>query len=139
MHESNPQWAKDRAAGAVFEASRMVSHKEFRDKMEEFGADSEVLAWMDQGGCKVCLSKEKVRELGKEGLQPLGLNKRNGGRAREHGEDLRTVVMEVLLKGSYEVVTEEGVDNVIPMNLAPKPGKDPPRIPPGGSFRTRWR
>ena len=35
--------------------------------------------------------------------------------------DFSTQPPEVLLKGSYECVLREGVDNILPMNLAPKP------------------
>jgi hypothetical protein len=62
--------------------------------------------------------------LGAAGEQAVGIDKPNGVRAREHEVDLRFVIMEALLKGSYEVVADRsGVDNVIPANLAPKPSR----------------
>ena len=67
-----------------------------------------------------------MREQTEEGLQPLGICKRNVQTARDNIGDLRLVVLEVLLKGSYECVNREGVDNIIPMNLVEKAGKEPP-------------
>jgi hypothetical protein len=123
-HEANPQWAKDNAAQQVFRAGSIM---DYRDKMAEFGADSQVLQWMDQGGFDVRLSERLVRELGAEGKRAVGIDKQNGMRAREHEQDLQTVILEALLKGSYEVVADRsGVDNVLPANLAPKPSKEPP-------------
>ena len=46
--------------------------------------------------------------------------------ALENAEGLGVVVLEVLLKGAYEAVLEEDVDNVLPLNLAPKLSKVPP-------------
>jgi hypothetical protein len=40
----------------------------------------------------------------------LGICKKNGQTARDNIGDLRLVVLEVLLKGSYECVPREGVD-----------------------------
>jgi hypothetical protein len=121
--ESNPPWAKLRAEEQVFRVGSMMEHL---DRFAEFGADAEVLQWMQQGGYAVKLSEGLVDELAAEGQQAVGIERPNGKRAQEHAEDLRTVVMEVLLKGAYECVERSGVDNVLPMNLAPKPTKEPP-------------
>ena len=121
--EANPPWAKEKAASQVFRVGSLMEHPEV---MEAFGADAEVMSWMHQGGYEVKLSEQLLAELAAEGKQAVGIEKPNGKRAQENAEDLRTVVMEVLMKGAYEVVEREGVDNVLPMNLAPKPGKEPP-------------
>ena len=105
---------------------RVGSMMEHLDRFAEFGADAEVLQWMQQGGYAVKLSEGLVDEFAAEGQQAVGIERPNGKRAQEHAEDLRTVVMEVLLKGAYECVERSGVDNVLPMNLAPKPTKEPP-------------
>ena len=121
---NNPEWAKKRAVEQVFKAGSILEH---RDAMAEFGADSQVLKWMDQSGYHVHLSEQLVKELGAAGEQAVGIDKPNGVRAREHEVELRLVIVEALLKGSYEVVADRsGVDNVIPANLAPKPSKEPP-------------
>jgi hypothetical protein len=121
--EANPQWAKEKAAAQKFRVGSLMEHPEV---MEAFGADAEVMGWMRQGGYEVKLSEQLLADLAAEGKQAVGIEKPNGKRAQEHAGDLGLVVMEVLLKGAYEVVNREGVDNVLPMNLAPKPTKVPP-------------
>lgn len=121
--EANPEWAREKAKAQKFRVGSLMEHPEV---LESFGADAEVMKWLRQGGYEVHLSERLLEELAAEGLQAVGIEKPNGKRAQEHAEDLRTVVMEVLRKGAYEVVTRSGVDNVLPMNLAPKPGKEPP-------------
>ena len=123
-NEQNPEWAKERAKDHVFEAQKLLR---FKQQFEEAGADEVVLSWFDQGGFDARMSEQLIAELAADGaLQPVGIEKRNGAIARENEADLRMVVMEALRKGAYEVTTRLGVDNVIPMNLAPKPTKDPP-------------
>ena len=101
--ENNPQWAKDKAEEQVFQAGSLMAH---RQAFEEFGADSQVLQWLDQGGYEVKLSSRLLKEKAVEGKQAIGIEKRNGGTARENEDDLRVVIMEVVLKGSYEVVKD---------------------------------
>jgi hypothetical protein len=108
----------------VFEAQKLLK---FKQQFEEAGADEVVLSWFDQGGFDARIPEQLIAELAADGeLQPVGIEKLNGAIARENEADLRVVVMEALTKGAYEVTTRLGVDNVIPMNLAPKPTKDPP-------------
>lgn len=45
----------------------------------------------------------------------------NGVCAREHKEQLSAMLMKDLKNGTYEVCTREGLDVVLPFNLAPKP------------------
>ena len=122
--DSNPQWARDKAKAQVFQAGSLMQH---RDKFEEFGADAQVLQWLDQGGYEVRLSERLLKEGAAEGRQAVGIEKRNGGTASENEADLSLIVLEAVLKGSYEVVKDRSeVDNVLPANLAPKPSKVPP-------------
>ena len=124
MCQNNPQWAKDKAEKRVFQAGSLMAH---RQAFEEFGADSQVLQWLDQGGYEVKLSSRLLKEKAVEGKQAVSIEKRNGGTARENEDGLRVVIMEVVPKGSYEVMKDRsGVDNVLPTNLAPKPSKEPP-------------
>ena len=120
-HCSNPVWALERHNTQVFEAGKLHSYLQ---QWKEAGADSEVLSWLEFG-YHIKLS-EPSAESDKLPGGWKGIHKRNGGTAREHDEDFRVVVMEVLMKKAWEVVMKAEVLNVLPMNLAPKPGKSPP-------------
>jgi len=89
------------------------------DGMEQrwraFGANDQILSWISEGGYKVKVSEEGV-----------GFKQRNGKLAVEHADAVVTLVVELLKKGSWELVEEAELKNIIPINLAPKPTKDPP-------------
>ena len=58
-----------------------------------------------------------------------GIFRRNSVTAREHNAELVMLVLEVLIKKTWEVAREaelRGNGNILPMGLAPKPGKTPP-------------
>ena len=120
-HASNPDWARERHALQVFQAGRL---HDFVDEWREAGADDEVLGWLTNGYHIQVGAPSEESGLDVEGWH--GINKRNGGVARENPEDLRVIVMDVLVKKAWEVVLEDEVCNKMPLNLAPKPGKEPP-------------
>ena len=74
---------------------------------------SEVLRWVDS------MFEVKVQDM-----EPI--RKRNGAVARENSEALAVLIMGLLEQGSWEVVNKGSTVNVIPLNLAPKPGAEPP-------------
>ena len=58
-----------------------------------------------------------------------GIFRRNSVTAREHNAELATLVLEVLIKKTWEVARESELRsncNILPMGLVPKPGKTPP-------------
>lgn len=119
--ESNPEWARQRHKEQVFTAGRL---HQFVEAWRLAGADATVLSWLEEGYRIEVGEPDPESEALPGGWQ--GIDKRNGGVAREHLDDFRRVVMDVLQKGAWEVVREEEVCNKMPMNLAPKVGKEPP-------------
>ena len=119
--ESNPEWAKQRHREQVFSAGRLHQYVE---AWRQAGADATVLAWLEEGYRIEVGEPDPESEALPGGWQ--GIDKRNGGVAREHVDDFRLVVMDVLQKQAWEVVLEGDVCNKMPMNLAPKLGKEPP-------------
>ena len=105
----------------MFTAGRL---HQFVEAWRQAGADATVLTWLEEG-CRI-----QVGEPDPEGKALpggwQGINRKNGGVAREHLDDFRLVVMDVLKKGAWEVVSEDEVCNRMPMNLTPKLGKEPP-------------
>ena len=77
-------------------------------------ATPEVLKWVRKGGCTI-----RVDECGR------GIFKRNGKNARQNNTALVVLVLELLMKKTWEVVRQDALLNVIPIGLAPKPGKVP--------------
>ena len=55
-----------------------------------------------------------------------GIKKRNGAVARANAEDLSLLLYQLLEQGSWEAVRVGSTVNIIPLNLAPKPGAKPP-------------
>ena len=74
-----------------------------------------MLQWIRQGGYRI--------KVGEEGM---GIREKNSKEARDHPEELQALFLEVLVKGSWELVKEEELVNIIPIGLAPKPSKIPP-------------
>ena len=62
----------------------------------------------------------KVTDEGK------GIFEKNGKLAMENEADLAQLVLHHLLRESWEVVEEQQLTNILPLHLAPKPGKEPP-------------
>jgi hypothetical protein len=88
------------------------------EKWKAAGASAQVLRWIKEGGYTI--------QVGDDGR---GIFRRNSVTAREHNAELFTLVVEVLLKQTWEVVRESELrdnGNILPMGLAPKPGKTPP-------------
>ena len=107
--EQNPQEFKDRCD--VFVPGGI------HDKVEAWRAvrpkvDDEVLAWLEQH-YEVQRHEEAV-----------GVRCRNGKGARENPSALETLMIKRLSEGSWEMTGS--VENVIPLNLVPKPGGEPP-------------
>ena len=103
----------------MFVAGGMVLKEGMYEKWKAAGADREILSWIKQGGYEV-----KVSEDGS-----TGIFKKNGKIARENGTALAVLVCELLLKETWEIVKEKELKedgNILPLNLAPKPSKDPP-------------
>ena len=110
--EGNPAWMQE--MGSVFVAGAM--HAEgMVEKWKAMGASQEVLKWVREGGYTI-----KVSDEGR------GIFKRNGKTARLHNTELVTLVIELLMKETWEVVRRDQLYNLIPLNLAPKPSKVPP-------------
>ena len=120
-HASNPAWAKARHEAQVFKAGQL---HQFVEQWREAGADDEVLSWLIHG-YHITIRAPPV-DSGREVDGWQGIRRRNGAVAREHPEDLQLVVLEVLKKEAWEVVLEKDVVNELPLNLTPKPGKEPP-------------
>ena len=112
MPEDNEEWMK--AKQSVFVAGGMFAD-EMEDRWRKMGADEEILGWIRQGGYEVTVSDEG-----------RGLFLRNGKLARDHEGDLAVMVFDLLLKGAWEVIKTEQAVNILPLHLAPKPGKVPP-------------
>ena len=110
--EGNPQWMKEMAS--VFSCGK-ICDEGMLERWENYGADAEILKWIREGGYRI-----KVGEGGK------GIKQRNSKEARAHPEALQALILEVLVKGSWELVNEEDLINIIPIGLAPKPSKIPP-------------
>jgi hypothetical protein len=121
--EQNPPWAMKKHDQQVFKAGKLHDH--LQDWIE-FGADAEVLSWI-KDMVPLHVDEAHAAVIAEElGYSHVGIKKPNGKRAQENLEDLRSVVLDVLQAGSWEVVTEDGIQNSLPLNLVPKPGKDPP-------------
>ena len=103
----------------------------YRDKQQEFvpghihskveawrslrpQVDVEVMAWIEQG------YEVKQHEAA------MHLRCRNGKVARENMGAVRALFMKRVKEGSWEVVRGEDLINIIPINLAPKPGAEVP-------------
>ena len=110
--DGNPAWMREMAS--VFSCGK-ICDEGMLERWRDYGADEEILKWIKEGGYKI-----KVGEGGK------GINERNSKDAREHPEALQALILEVLVKGSWELVNEEDLINIIPIGLAPKPSKIPP-------------
>ena len=120
---TNPDWAAlEQEKQGAFEAGRLMRHREF---WLSICADAEVARW-SQEGYSVKISEADERCLAQEGLFCRGLRKRNGKKAMENLSDFRRLLMQQFIKGTYEVCLEADVENVLPLNVADKPGKDPP-------------
>ena len=82
----------------------------FGEGMEErwrsYGADEEILDWLKQGGYEVRVPEEAK-----------GIFLKNGRAARQNEEVLEELVTKFLMKGSWELVSEEEVTNVLPLHL----------------------
>ena len=112
-----PEWLRERKS--VFVAGGMIVKPGMYEKWKAAGADEEILGWIKQGGYEVWVSEDGGR----------GIFKRNGKIAQENGTALAVLVCELLLKETWELVSEEELrksGNILPLNLAPKPSKDPP-------------
>lgn len=123
-HTDNPVWAQRRHEdpARAFCGGKLV---QYRDTWERFGADAEVLSWLDEG-YRVTISAEEEAAWSAVGVYARGIRKRNGGKARDNPVDMRVLVLQNIRKRSYEVCSVDDVDNVLPLNVAPKPGKSPP-------------
>ena len=108
----NDSWMVDRAS--VFIPGG-ICDEGMEEKWKKFGACDQVLGWIRQGGYRVQVSDE-----GK------GIFLKNGRLAEEHNLELVDLVLQLVEKGSWEVVKEQQLVNVLPLHLAPKPGKTPP-------------
>ena len=75
--------------------------------------DAEVLAWVPD------------MYVVKQHPDAMGLRCQNGRGARDNDEALQTILIKRLREESYEFAVE-GVINVVPVNLVPKPGATPP-------------
>ena len=107
-----------RSRPSVFVAGGMILKPSMYQKWKAAGAPEQILQWIQEGGYKV-----RVTDEGR------GLFFKNGSCAREHEAELAVLVCELLMKESWEVVSERVLrqtGNILPMNLAPKPSKDPP-------------
>ena len=112
-----PEWL--RCKKSVFVAGGMVIKPGMYERWKAAGADAEILSWIKQGGYEVRVSDDGAR----------GIFKKNGKIARENGTDLAVLVCELVLKETWEIVSEQELrqnGNILPMNLAPKPSKSPP-------------
>ena len=101
-------------AASVFSCGKLCDEGMLQ-RWQDFGADKEVLQWIRQGGYRI--------KVGEEGM---GIREKNSKEARDHPEELQALILEVLVKGSWELVKEEELVNIIPIGLAPKPSKIPP-------------
>ena len=113
----SPEWLRSKES--VFVAGGMVLKPEMYEKWKAAGADREILSWIKQGGYEVKVSEDGAR----------GIFKKNGKIARENGTALALLVCELLLKETWELVAEKKLregGNILPLNLAPKPSKEPP-------------
>ena len=111
--ECNPPKYRDRVQ--EFE-SGSLHHEQHVRAWEQLDppADPEVLDWVR--------NQYEVR-VGPEGK---GIRKKNGQVARAHWDDHQTLVLKLLRQGSWEVVPAGSTANILPMNLADKPGAEPP-------------
>ena len=112
MPEDNAEWMATKES--VFVAGGMFVQG-MEERWRAMGADEEVLGWIRAGGYTVKVSEEGT-----------GLFLKNGKLARDHDGELGKLVLQLLLKGSWEVVQAQQLTNVLPLHLAPKPGKNPP-------------
>ena len=106
-----------KAKGSVFVAGGVHAPGMY-EKWKAAGASAQVLRWIKEGGYTI--------QVGEDGR---GIFRRNSVTAREHNAELVTLVLEVLIKKTWEVAREaelRGNGNILPMGLAPKPGKTPP-------------
>ena len=76
--------------------------------------DVEVLAWIEQG------YQVKRHEAA------MNIRCRNGKVARENEAAVRALFVKRVLEGSWETAKGEDLINIIPINLAPKPGAEVP-------------
>ena len=120
-HTSNPAWARERQEAQVFTAGNLHG---FVEEWRQAGADEEVLGWLKHGYHIKLGAPPEDSGLELDGWK--GIHKRNGGVARENVDNFRVVVMNGLKKHAWEVVLDDSVVNRLPMNLAPKAGKEPP-------------
>ena len=77
-----------------------------------------MLRWINKGGYTF--------QVGEDGR---GIFRRNSVTAQDHNAELVTLVLQVLIKKTWEVAREadlRGNGIFMPMGLAPKPGKTPP-------------
>ena len=112
-----PEWLREKKS--VFVAGGMIIKEGMYEKWRAAGADAEILGWIKQGGYEVRVSDDGA----------TGIFKKNGKIARENGTALAVLVCELLLKETWEIVAETELrqnGNILPLNLAPKPTKDPP-------------
>ena len=84
-------------------------------KWRAAGADEQILSWIKEGGYSIKVSEEGVGHFVK-----------NGRLAMANKEALMALVLDLLLKGSWELIQEQQLRNVLPLHLAPKPGSKTP-------------
>ena len=84
-------------------------------RWREAGADDQILHWIQEGGYSI-----KVGDGG------VGHFRKNGKLAIENSAELTVLVLDLLLKGSWELVLAQQLRNVLPLHLAPKPGSKTP-------------
>ena len=109
--EVNPQQFRERRQQFVSGAVHLPEHAQ---KWIEIGADREVMEWIEH-----CY---EIR-VGDEGR---GIRKRNGKTAQKNDADLQVLLRRLLEQKSWESIKAEEAINLIPFNLAPKPGAEPP-------------
>ena len=94
-------------SGAVHQPKR-------RQKWVDIGTDAIVMEWIDS---------HYTIEVEAAGV---GLKSRNGKIAEAHKEDLIACLLKLLRQGSWEVIKEGQVKNLVPFNLTPKESAIPP-------------